>query len=82
MPGAVVQAFDLRLGEPAHAARRAAHPQLALADLGINPEDFSWAKSILLEVAQRPPREAGTVITDDGTAAEQLADYLAANRLI
>ncbi|AWB83459.1 electron transfer flavoprotein subunit beta/FixA family protein [Corynebacterium liangguodongii] len=64
------------------AAKKKPVDKLTLADLGIDPEDFSWAKSIMLEVAQRPPREAGTIITDDGSAAEQLADYLAANRLI
>lgn len=41
------------------AAKKKPVDKLALADLGINPEDFSWAKSILLEVAQSPPREAG-----------------------
>ena len=33
-------------------------------------------------VRPRPPREAGTVITDEGDAAAQLADFLAANKLL
>ena len=38
--------------------------------------------STVLSTAVRPARAAGTIITDDGTAAEQLVDFLASNRLI
>ena len=50
---------------------------LDAADTGA---DHSW--SVVLEVGARPARSGGTVITDDGTAATQLADYLAAAKLI
>jgi len=57
---------------------------LAVADLGLDAADtgadHSW--SVVLEVVPRPARSGGTVITDDGTAATQLADYLAAAKLI
>jgi hypothetical protein len=33
-------------------------------------------------VTPRPAREGGTVITDDGTAGTQIADYLASAKLI
>lgn len=52
---------------------------LSLSDLGVGAPD---AKSVVLTVAERPERSAGTKITDDGTAGTQLAEYLAANRLI
>ncbi|GAB3082467.1 electron transfer flavoprotein subunit beta/FixA family protein [Corynebacterium aquatimens] len=64
------------------AAKKKPLNTVALADLGIDPEDFSHARSIMIDIAERPAREAGTIIHDDGTAAEQLADFLAANRLI
>lgn len=57
---------------------------LSIGDLGLDAADTggdnSW--SIVLEVTPRPARAGGTIITDDGTAATQLADYLAAAKLI
>ncbi|HEY4152114.1 MAG TPA: electron transfer flavoprotein subunit beta/FixA family protein [Pseudolysinimonas sp.] len=57
---------------------------LAVADLGLDTADtgadHSW--SVVLEVVARPARSGGTVITDDGTAGTQLAEYLAAAKLI
>lgn len=64
------------------AAKKKPLDQLTLADLGIDAEDFTPARAIMLQANQRPPREAGTVIDDDGTAAAQLADFLAANKFI
>lgn len=52
---------------------------VSLSDLGVSAPG---AKSVVLNVAERPERSAGTKITDDGTAATQLVEYLAANRLI
>jgi len=40
------------------------------------------ASSVMVSAALRPARSAGVKITDDGTAASQLADFLATNRLI
>ena len=57
---------------------------LTVTDLGLDAADtgaeHSW--SIVLEVTPRPARSGGTVITDDGTAGTQLADYLANAKLI
>jgi electron transfer flavoprotein beta subunit len=57
---------------------------LSVAELGLDAADtgadHSW--SVVLEVVPRPARSGGTVITDDGTAGTQLADYLAAAKLI
>ena len=61
------------------AVRRAA--TLALADVGVGADD-AGARSVVLSTAERPAREAGTIIVDDGTAAQQLVDYLVAERLV
>lgn len=52
---------------------------LRLADLTI---DTPKGSSTVVSTTERPPRSAGIVITDEGDAAEQLADFLMANRLI
>ncbi|WP_276652737.1 electron transfer flavoprotein subunit beta/FixA family protein [Corynebacterium vitaeruminis] len=64
------------------AAKKKPFGTLTLADLGIDAQDFSIPRAIMTEVAERPPRAAGVKVTDDGTAAAQLADYLAQNKLI
>jgi electron transfer flavoprotein beta subunit len=53
-----------------------------LADLGVNADDFSIARSIMLTVAEKPPRSAGLKIIDEGDAAAQLASFLVENRLV
>jgi electron transfer flavoprotein beta subunit len=57
---------------------------LTISQLGLDAADtgadHSW--SIVLEVVPRPARAGGTIITDDGTAAAQLVDYLATAKLI
>lgn len=40
------------------------------------------AKSVMVGATERPPKNAGTKITDDGSAAQQLADFLASRRLL
>lgn len=54
---------------------------LTAADLGVNVADESAGRSIVIGIAQRPAREAGTKIIDEGTAADQLVEFLVANRL-
>lgn len=54
----------------------------SLADLGIDATDMTPSRAIMTEISERPPRTAGVKITDDGTAAEQLAAFLAENRLV
>lgn len=57
---------------------------LALADLGIAAADAGGtnSSSVVDSVAAKPPREGGTIIKDDGTAGQQLADFLSAAKLI
>lgn len=64
------------------AAKKKPYTTVSLADLGVQADDPDAARSIVVAVAPRPPRQAGTKITDDGTAADQLAGYLAQNRLV
>jgi electron transfer flavoprotein beta subunit len=54
----------------------------SLGDLDVDAEDTAAARSIMLAVAERPPREAGIKIIDEGDAGEQLADFLASKRLV
>jgi len=63
------------------AAKKKPFDVLSLSDLGIDAEDFTVPRAIMTAVSQRPPREAGTKIVDDGDAAEQLAEYLVRNHL-
>lgn len=53
----------------------------SLSDLGIDPLDSSASRSIMLAVSERPPREAGIKITDEGDAGIRLANFLSENRL-
>jgi len=52
---------------------------VGLADLSVS---LPSGTSSVLSTVTRPARAAGITITDDGTAAEKLADFLASNRLI
>jgi electron transfer flavoprotein beta subunit len=54
----------------------------SLADIGIQagPESAP-VQSVMVSAQQRPEKQAGLKITDDGTAATQLAEFLTGNRL-
>jgi len=56
----------------------------SLADLEIAADRVGagGAATEVRAVRPRPPREAGTVITDEGDAAVRLAEFLAANKLL
>lgn len=62
------------------AAKKKPYETLGLSDLDVHVDEEATSRSILLSVAERPARPAGTRIVDDGTAADQLADFLVANR--
>jgi len=63
------------------AAKKKPMDVLTAPELGIDPEDLSTARSIMLSVAEKPPRTAGVKITDEGDAGVKLAEYLLENRL-
>jgi electron transfer flavoprotein beta subunit len=54
---------------------------LTTADLAVNVEDESRARSIVIAVSERPARAAGIKIIDEGDAGEKLAEFLVAARL-
>jgi electron transfer flavoprotein beta subunit len=55
----------------------------SLADLGIQagPESAP-VQSVMVSAQERPEKQPGPRINDDGTAAAQLAEFLTANRLV
>lgn len=55
----------------------------SLADLGdaASPAQAT-ARSVMVSASARPPKAAGPKITDDGTAAAQLAQFLVSNQLV
>jgi electron transfer flavoprotein beta subunit len=64
------------------AAKKKPFETLSLADLGVDAEDLQVPRSIMIAVSERPPREAGVKIVDEGDAGEQLAQFLVSNRLV
>lgn len=63
------------------AAKKKPYETLTLEGLGVDADALT-PRSIMLAVSERPPRGAGVKVVDDGTAAEQLADFLAQKGLV
>ena len=59
-------------------AKRKPLATFSAAELGVSAQ----VRSTVLDVAQRPARTAGRKIVDDGNAAAEIVDFLAARRLI
>ena len=56
---------------------------LPVAELGLQAgPDAATVRSVMVSATARPARQAGPKIADDGTAAAQLANFLAAQRLL
>jgi electron transfer flavoprotein beta subunit len=64
------------------AAKKKPFETVTLEELGIEPEDANASRSIVLALSEKPPREAGTKIVDEGDAGEKLAEFLVQNRLV
>lgn len=64
------------------AAKKKPLEVLRLADLGVIADDPSAARSIMIQVQEKPPRVAGVKITDEGDGGEKLAAYLIQNHLV
>jgi len=66
------------------AAKKKPVETLSLADAGIDPGLVGLAASAteVLSFATRPPRQAGTIVTDEGEGGTQAAEYLAAQKFI
>lgn len=58
----------------------------SLADLGVDPEQVgaNAATATMYEFSERPPKEAGTIVEDDGSgaAAAKLADWMAEKKFV
>lgn len=56
----------------------------SLADLGIEPSQVGLAAAacVVRSLVPRPPREAGTVVVDDGDGAFQIAEFLATRKFL
>lgn len=58
----------------------------SLTDLGVAPEEVgaAGATATMYEFEPRPPKEAGTIVEDDGSgeAADQLADWLVEKKFL
>jgi electron transfer flavoprotein beta subunit len=63
------------------AAKKKPFETVSLADLGVDPDAPDASRSIMVAIAEKPPREAGVKIVDEGDAGEKLADFLIQNRL-
>lgn len=63
------------------AAKKKPLETLSLAGLGVDAADESVGRSIMIAVAERPPRQAGVKIIDNGDAAGHLIEFLVTNRL-
>ena len=64
------------------AAKKKPYELLGVDELGIDPDDTAVPRSIMIAIQRKPPRSAGTVITDDGTAGQRIVDYLVTNSLL
>ncbi|MGH8824543.1 MAG: electron transfer flavoprotein subunit beta/FixA family protein [Jiangellaceae bacterium] len=66
------------------AAKKKPFETWSLADLGIDPGEVGLraARSVVEDVAKRPPRSAGEVVTDDGDGGVKLAEFLAAQKFV
>ncbi|MGZ0712478.1 electron transfer flavoprotein subunit beta/FixA family protein (plasmid) [Coraliomargarita sp. W4R53] len=64
------------------AAKKKPFEVLSLADLDIDADDPESSRSIMTVVSEKPPREAGTKIVDEGDAGTKLAEFLIQNRLV
>ena len=66
------------------AAKKKPVQTMSIADAGLDPETVGLASaaSEVLSFAKRPPRQAGTVVTDEGDGGGKAAEFLAARKFI
>jgi len=85
---AIVSVWDT-INEPRYpslkgimAAKKKPVQTLSLADLGISPDEvgFAGSTSTVVESTKRPPRQAGTKVTDSGDGGGQRVEFLATGR--
>jgi electron transfer flavoprotein beta subunit len=66
------------------AAKKKPVETLTLADIGFDPGQAGLAASAteVVSFAKRPPRAAGTIVTDEGDGGAQAAEFLASRKFI
>src|SRR5216683_5553775 len=66
------------------AAKKKPVETLSLADIGVDAAEVGLASATteVVSFAKRPPRQAGTIVTDEGEGGTQAAEYLAAQKFI
>jgi electron transfer flavoprotein beta subunit len=66
------------------AAKKKPVETLSLADIGIDPGQVGLASAAteVVSFANRPPRQAGTVVKDDGDGGAKAAEFLATQKFI
>jgi electron transfer flavoprotein beta subunit len=66
------------------AAKKKPVEVLSVADAGIDPAQVGLgaAATEVVSFAQRPPREAGTIVKDEGDGGVKAAEFLAAQKFI
>ena len=66
------------------AAKKKPVQRMSLADAGIDPAlvGLGGAATEVADHAQRPPRQAGTVVKDEGDGGVKVAEFLAAQKFI
>ncbi|MCG7253832.1 electron transfer flavoprotein subunit beta/FixA family protein [Corynebacterium hadale] len=64
------------------AAKKKELTTLTLDDLGVDAEDYTPARAIMLSIDRRPPREQGEIIDASSSSAAKLVDFLESQNLI
>jgi electron transfer flavoprotein beta subunit len=66
------------------AAKKKPVETLTVADIGLDPAavGLGAAWSVVAEFAARPPKAAGTIVTDDGAGGARIAEYLSEQKFI
>ncbi|MBL7286517.1 electron transfer flavoprotein subunit beta/FixA family protein [Corynebacterium godavarianum] len=64
------------------AAKKKELTTLALDDLGVDAEDYTPARAIMVSIDRRPPREQGEIIDASSSSAAKLVDFLESQNLI
>ena len=66
------------------AAKKKPVQTMSMADAGIDPSlvGLGGAATEVVDHTQRPPRQAGTVVKDEGDGGTKVAEFLAAQKFI
>lgn len=64
------------------AAKKKELRTVTLRELGVDPEDFTHPRAIMVGIERRPERERGEIIDANSTAAARLVDFLESKNLI